>query len=341
MSEEILQLSRVATRSTVRIEVARGSSGGQGTGFYYTFQTGEEESKVIPVVVTCWHVVEGASRGALFFAEGGTNLMARGGPATGVFDDFEKLWIRHPDTNVDLAILPIASVLRRMEAIQKHLNIASLNAKVLASSNELWEVGAIAEVKFVGYPIGLWDEKNNLPISRRGVTATDPAIDYNGRRELLIDAAVYPGSSGSPVFLLDEGFIASSGGLTAGSRVRLLGILAAVHQYTADGELEIVKIPAVFDAHIRSNIPANLGVVIKAERLTEFYSSPCCSGKGGWFGNFPKAWAIVTALGLGNAACVRIEIFLETLAPQNYSLVYRADNAMDHAIIGTGEGYAV
>jgi len=56
----------------------------------------------------------------------------------------------------------------------------------------------------VGYPIGLWDEKNNYPIFRKGITATHPANDYNGKSEFMIDAACFPGSSGSPVYIIDE-----------------------------------------------------------------------------------------------------------------------------------------
>ena len=40
-----------------------------------------------------------------------------------------------------------------------------------------------------------------MPILRRGTTATPIALNFEGRPEFLIDAAVYPGSSGSPVFV--------------------------------------------------------------------------------------------------------------------------------------------
>ncbi len=52
----------------------------------------------------------------------------------------------------------------------------------------------------VGYPVGLWDSVNNMPILRRGSTATLLDWTYEGRQEFVIDAACFPGSSGSPVF---------------------------------------------------------------------------------------------------------------------------------------------
>ena len=51
----------------------------------------------------------------------------------------------------------------------------------------------------------LIDEVNNKPVVRKGITATDIRLDYNGRKEFLIDAACFHGSSGSPVFLRKMG----------------------------------------------------------------------------------------------------------------------------------------
>lgn len=36
---------------------------------------------------------------------------------------------------------------------------------------------------------------------RRGITATNINFDYNGKKEFVIDAACFPGSSGFPVFI--------------------------------------------------------------------------------------------------------------------------------------------
>ncbi len=70
------------------------------------------------------------------------------------------------------------------------------------------------EIYLLGYPAGIYEEKNTSPILRQGVIATDPKSDFsvNGalRAEFglppiipgfLIDANVFPGSSGSMVIL--------------------------------------------------------------------------------------------------------------------------------------------
>lgn len=52
----------------------------------------------------------------------------------------------------------------------------------------------------VGYPIGLEDTLNKLPIFTSGITATSPFENFNGKPEFLINAFALPGSSGSPCF---------------------------------------------------------------------------------------------------------------------------------------------
>ena len=96
----------------------------------------------------------------------------------------------------------------------------------------------------IGYPNGIWDATNNMPILRKGITATHPNIDYEGRLEFLIDAACFPGSSGSPVFLFNtNGWTNRDGSMSLGSRVKLLGVLSSGPQHTTTGEVRIVTVP--------------------------------------------------------------------------------------------------
>ena len=123
----------------------------------------------------------------------------------------------------------------------------------------------------IGYPNGIWDSVNNKPIFRKGITATHPKFDYNGKKEFMIDAACFPGSSGSPVFILNEGGYRDKKGNTylGTTRIMLIGVLYAGPQHTATGEVKIINVPTSQIPVSISSIPNNLGIVIKSFRIKE------------------------------------------------------------------------
>jgi hypothetical protein len=252
--------------STVRIacEVSTGS------GFFYSFA--KEPTQNIPCIVTNKHVVDGASFGqfslTLRNAEGGAIV---GQHITIRLDQFQKRWVPHPDPSVDLCAMPIAPLLTESAKTGQHFFFVPLDEGLLPTSNDLEDLAALEEILMIGYPNGIWDSTNNMPIFRRGITATHPNIDYEGRKEFLIDAACFPGSSGSPVFLYSDGASHDRKGniMMGGVRVKLLGLLYAGPQHTAQGEIKIVTVPTQQRAVAVSSIPNNLGLVIKSERLRE------------------------------------------------------------------------
>ena len=132
------------------------------------------------------------------------------------------------------------------------------------------ELSKMEDVTIVGYPDGIWDSYNNLPILRRGITATPICYDFENTPKFLIDAAIYGGSSGSPVFIFNQGSYSINNALYAGSRMKLVGIVYAVAQHMITGEMKIIDIPTVNKPISIMQIPNNLGVVIKANQLFAF-----------------------------------------------------------------------
>lgn len=124
----------------------------------------------------------------------------------------------------------------------------------------------------IGYPNGIWDFKNNMPIVRRGITATNPKLDYNGLPIFIIDCACFPGSSGSPVLIFNQGsYTDARGNINLGTgRVILLGVLFAGPQHIAEGEIKTIDLPLKQAQISLSHIPNNLGFVVKAQKLFDF-----------------------------------------------------------------------
>jgi hypothetical protein len=178
----------------------------------------------------------------------------------------------HPNPDVDLCVMPVAPLLTQASAAGHNFFYVSLDKSLIPSTDELADLGALEDVVMVGYPNGIWDATNNMPVVRRGVTATHPNLNYEGRLEFMIDAACFPGSSGSPVFLYSNGGYATrAGGMVMGGiRVKLLGVLYAGPQHTATGEVRIVNVPTQQRAIAISSIPQNLGLIIKSSRLLDF-----------------------------------------------------------------------
>jgi len=266
-----LSISEQLTYSTVRIECELNSGGiSTGTGFFFNFLENLEDNSHIPVVVTNKHVIKDAKKGKLII----TKANEKGEPVdtdhfTLSFDDFETFWRLHPDDDVDLCAMPIAPFINAANKRGDKLFYIPFTKALLPTEKQKSELTALEDVLMIGYPNGIWDSTNNMPIFRKGTTATNPLLDYNGKKEIMIDIAAFPGSSGSPVLIFNENGYSDRNGNTymGSSRIILLGVLFAGPQATATGE--IIMTPNLQRPVALSKIPNNLGLIIKSERILE------------------------------------------------------------------------
>lgn len=256
--------------STVRIECDLASGEvGTGTGFFYSLNRSGDQH--VPVIVTNKHVVEGAVKGRfLLTLHNGTDGPAIGKVQAYELDSFQSRWAPHPDKDVDLCVMPIAPLLHEAEKISTRFFFLTLDKDLIPTAADMEDMLGLETIVMVGYPNGLWDRVNNLPIFRKGVLASDYKYNWNGRKEFLIDAACFPGSSGSPVLLFEVGSYQTRNALVMGSRIKLLGILYAGPQHTIHGDVQIIVVPTQQKAISIAAIPNNLGIVIKAEQLIAF-----------------------------------------------------------------------
>jgi len=85
-----------------------------------------------------------------------------------------------------------------------------------------------SKITIVGYPYNFFDTTNYLPIYKTGNIASEPDIDFSGNPYFLVDASIFPGMSGSPVFLISDGaWLDKDGNMKGGYEREFLGIFSS------------------------------------------------------------------------------------------------------------------
>jgi len=257
-----ITISEQLLYATVRLVASNEST---GTGFFFNFKF---KDNYIPVIITNKHVVNNKKNERVDIY-----LHLKDGKL--LHDEklnvlFKPNWYFHPDQ--DLCFYFANKLFEEVkQKEQKEVFYIPLSEKIICDRSELLELTAIEDVVMLGYPNGLWDQKNNLPLFRKGITATHPAIDFNEKNIGAVDIACFPGSSGSPIFILNEGSYCNKRGTHLGSgRLIFLGILFAGPTWNAEGELIIVNIPTKDKIVPVTPLMINLGYYIKATELLAF-----------------------------------------------------------------------
>lgn len=242
---------------------------GAGTGFLYIFA---KDDKLAPMLVTNKHVVDGARVIGLTFHVT-TDNNATPLPGSGRLISFrsaEVPIVRHLNPEVDLAAIAIHSVIEHATNQEGWRPfIKCLDRSHLPSAQMIGDFGALEEIVMVGYPTGIVDAVNNFPIVRRGITSTPYATNYQGKREFLADIPVYGGSSGSPVFVVNEGSYSTANALVMGTRFALIGVLYAGHIETVTGQIVAEPIPTHLTPVAKVKHMINLGLCIKSALIED------------------------------------------------------------------------
>lgn len=247
-------LSKKLLFNTMRIDTTLvNGSEGAGTGFFFNCFLSE---RPYPFLVTNRHVVENAAIGVLSFTAAHDGLPAIGDKIELEIADFANQWFYHPDPSVDLAILPVALIEQAVAQQGKQVYFHAIDINLIPTHEELLDFDALEPVVFFGYPNGVWDHVNLMPIIRRGTTATSLQFDFEGRPEFLIDASVYPGSSGSPVFLYNPDFAHDP----EQNKFNFIGVISSVFYREEEGE----SCPTTGCAEM-----IDLGLVVKAQMVRD------------------------------------------------------------------------
>ena len=194
------------------------------TAFLYNVAVPSKPEQSIPLLITNHHVVSGAKRGLVEFVERSGKEPDRSRRVRIELD--AATLASRTSAELDLAVIPIGPALNQLEAAGRPAFFRSVSPDLIQTAEARDQLAALEEVVFIGYPSGIRDEKNASPLIRRGITSTPVWNDYEGKPTFLIDAGVFPGSSGSPVFILNQGGFATKDGLVLGNRLLFLGVIS-------------------------------------------------------------------------------------------------------------------
>lgn len=239
------QIFFATVRITISTDTGKGAS--IGTGFLYQVPVSKEKHCIL--LVSNRHVYGDPTKPIqlMFHRRDETDPShpKLGETVTLADTQFESVFTGHPDPAVDLACINISKIGHNEPPIfYKNLTdglLPDFEHERLLPGNDVW---------FVGYPANRFDTANNLPVLRRGHIASIPKVDFEGRAEFLIDAQVFPGSSGSPVFT------------SIGNHFKLVGV---VSQTMIKNE-QLQAIPTGAALGVQQIL--GLGIVLKASLLS-------------------------------------------------------------------------
>lgn len=287
MAEMRLTNPEIMTFNTVRIAYpdAHFQENGGGTGFFFHYMLSKNIG--MEFIVTNKHVYQASQRGRLYFHQkiGESSALNITPPKSYDIDNWQSLWFGHPSDDVDIATLSCVDLYERENKRRPDLNIQfsdivhDINYSFIASHlcyERSVPINVIEEIYFAGYPNLLWDKYHAMPIVRRGINATRIDVDFQNKPCFLIDASVFPGSSGSPVFILNEGFYHNGNAtVLGGSRCVFLGVLSSVYQYQQLWDLITVPVAQGENVIPMFNEKMDLGYVIKAQTVIETIETWC------------------------------------------------------------------
>ncbi len=271
MKVDTLEERLLFTTTMITTDTAR-----SGTGFFVTHEAeGHEEGPTL-FLVTNKHVIEGSRQCEITFTRSKASFVESPGvvgPDEPIVGDFARVelksrWYGHPQDDVDVAVIPVFKDLFSVPGYHPFIKAFSSSIMPLEDPESL---NAVEDIVFVGYPHQFHDTANNLPIIRKGITATHPNVDYRGLPVFLIDGSVFPGSSGSPVVILHNTMRANrSREYTTRYDATFLGILASV--YTSEMEVSQagqILLDASSSSYAWVNQMVDLGIVFKARTIVE------------------------------------------------------------------------
>jgi Trypsin-like peptidase domain len=173
-----------------------GSPKGMGAGFVVFRRDPSEPDGVVPVMVTAGHLLDAVGKGPLLI---GTRMPDATGGAQVALIEFQpkrgsqRFYVRHPDHDIAAFEMHIPKEAASVVALPSFVNVTARDGKQLRAGEE---------VSFVGFPEMLPEMEGLFPVLRTGRIASYPIGSAQTGGLFIINADVYPGDSGAPVYVV-------------------------------------------------------------------------------------------------------------------------------------------
>lgn len=237
------------TTTRINIPQANGKGTSIGTGFLFKAPLKDGTNRTVTLLISNKHVFQNPT-GAISFNfnkkdnESNPDL---GNLFTFTGNDFSGIYTEHPNPNIDLACINASAITN----IEHNVYYRTIEPEMISDFSEPNFVPGL-DVWFIGYPANRFDVTNNLPLLRKGYVASIPKVNFNSKDQLVIDAQVFQGSSGSPVFTVIDG------------KFKLIGVVTET--MIRHGALQ--TIPAL-NTGLGVSQTLGLGIVLKSTLLNE------------------------------------------------------------------------
>lgn len=203
------------------------------TGFLFGEPVEGKDNDVYPCLITNRHVVQGC-------IDSGARVLQVRFNKVGSLDskiyqipthakDGRELWTFHEDASCDVAAMLLPPNQFEQGGLRYEFCRGGTGHVIYKDLVHNRQIGEGDGVFVLGFPMGQAGEERNYPIVRQGAIARIQDWADGTSRSVLIDANVFPGNSGGPVFIKPE--LASFTGTPNNPRALLLGMISAYIPY--------------------------------------------------------------------------------------------------------------
>lgn len=195
------------------IQVQTATGGSQGTGFFYQqlaladpAKSGQWRAIENAWLITNRHVLlppspsgEAIPTSLTFHLRKVTNGSIVWEPITLDQSSIVARAKLHANPEIDVCAIRVLDLItEKLKSGEKYLNWYGVSSDNLAGQNKI-QPHVASDAVVVGYPRGYYDQVNVFPIVKSGIIASRWGANFQGQPYFLIDAKLFPGSSGSIV----------------------------------------------------------------------------------------------------------------------------------------------